>query len=181
MDNILKLLCHKETQAKSIKNVAVEAMLSGQGQLSLRYHVDCHISALETGHPKPPMRTDRLWESTCFEIFLRGEGQAYIELNFAPSGQWAAYHFTRYRGGMTALDIAAPQIALNESESRFALEAGVQLPKDWTGLDLQAAISCVCEETDGVKSYWALAHNYDRPDFHDQACFTKILKAAGTA
>ena len=39
-------------------------------------------------------------------------------------------------------------------------------------------ISCVIEETGGHKSYWALAHGREAPDFHDPSCFTARLGAA---
>ena len=48
----------------------------------------------------PGGRTSRraptnLWQTTCFEAFLRAPGgEAYREWNFAPSGDWAAYDFT---------------------------------------------------------------------------------------
>jgi len=35
----------------------------------------------------------------------------------------------------------------------------------------------VIEEHDGVKSFWALAHSADKPDFHDPACFLATLPA----
>ena len=42
-----------------------------------------------------PGRADELWQSTCFELFLRTPSEEnYAEWNFAPSGQWAAYAFT---------------------------------------------------------------------------------------
>ncbi|MFC4292010.1 DOMON-like domain-containing protein [Sphingorhabdus arenilitoris] len=181
MDNMLQLLCHKETPAKSKIKVFADATLSDAGRLWLRYHVECDLRALETDYPKPSERSDGLWQTTCFEIFLQGGDSDYLEFNFAPSGQWAAYHFTEYRGGMTALEIAGPEIGLDASDSHFALEAALVLPKNWWGRDLTAAISCILEETHGTKSYWALAHHRDQPDFHDQACFTHLLKAAGAA
>lgn len=43
-------------------------------------------------------RGDRLWEQTCFEAFIAPRGAtAYVEFNFSPSGQWAAYAFSDYR------------------------------------------------------------------------------------
>jgi hypothetical protein len=32
-------------------------------------------------------------------------------------------------------------------------------------------LTAVLEQTDGTKSYWALAHPPGKPDFHDPACF----------
>src|SRR5207253_6068780 len=47
-----------------------------------------------------PGRADDLWQTTCFEAFLRRPGEeSYREWNFAPSGQWAAYDLAAYREG----------------------------------------------------------------------------------
>jgi hypothetical protein len=41
-----------------------------------------------------PRRAEELWQTTCFEAFMRVHGaEAYREWNFAPSGVWAAYAF----------------------------------------------------------------------------------------
>jgi hypothetical protein len=37
------------------------------------------------------------------------------------------------------------------------------------------SLSIVLEETDGTKSYWALAHCSDKPDFHAPDCFVGRL------
>ena len=55
-----------------------------------------------------PARTDELWRSTCFELFLRfDDDERYVEFNFSPSTRWAAYAFDGYREGMAELPLAA--------------------------------------------------------------------------
>jgi hypothetical protein len=39
----------------------------------------------------------------------------------------------------------------------------------------------VLEEQGGHKSYWALAHEGDAPDFHDPACFLETVAAPNGA
>jgi hypothetical protein len=184
---MLMLLCHKETPAASVKSIEVTVQLNKNGRLWLRYHVDCDLKKLETGHPEQPERRDGLWQTTCFEAFIRmGESDEYIELNFAPSSQWAAYQFASYRAGMVELEVDPPEIGLDASETHFALEADMMLPYEFRGAALNMAISAVIEETDGTKSYWALRHpDQDSvqdlscdPDFHDRACFTLQLLPA---
>ena len=54
--------------------------------------------------PAPPLRADKLWEHTVFEVFLRRPGEpGYVEFNFAALRKpWAAYRFTSLSGaGMT--------------------------------------------------------------------------------
>ena len=121
-----------------------------------------------------PGRRDELWKATCFEAFVQAEGdEAYREYNFAPSGDWAAYDFTGRRDGRAEAELANPPYVRSEDNltwwslgATFALEAG----RRWA-----LGLSAVIEEQDGTKSYWALAHGGEQPDFHDPACFTARL------
>ena len=121
-----------------------------------------------------PTRTDELWKTTCFEAFLREAGSdAYQEWNFAPSGQWAAYSFSGYREDMAELEVGAPPyIRMEDNLTWWTLGAtiAVEAGKRW---DL--GLSVVLEERDGTKSYWALAHTSDKPDFHAPDCFVAKL------
>ena len=138
----------------------------GVGAPALRFVIP------ETGEPS---RTDELWRSTCFEAFLRAEGDdAYVEWNFAPSGDWAAYEFSSYREGMAEAEAAAPPyIRMEDNFTWWAVGATISVAADkkW-----QLGLSAVLEEQDGTKSYWALAHPPgDKPDFHAADCFAARL------
>ena len=119
-------------------------------------------------------RRDGLWQSTCFELFLRREGEdAYREWNFAPSGDWAAYDFTGYREGMTPAEIdAPPYLRLEDNLTWWTFGATIAVEADaaW-----EYGLSAVIEEKDGTKSYWALAHPSEKPDFHHPDCFVARL------
>jgi hypothetical protein len=39
----------------------------------------------------------------------------------------------------------------------------------------ELGLSAVLEEQDGIKSYWALAHSSEKPDFHARDCFIAKL------
>ena len=47
--------------------------------------------------PEAVRFTDYLWEQNCLECFIGGQGNAYIEINASPSGQYAVYQFDGYR------------------------------------------------------------------------------------
>ena len=121
-----------------------------------------------------PGRARDLWQTTCFEAFLRARGEeAYCEWNFAPSGEWAAYDFTSTRTGMTDTDTADPYIRMEDNFTWWALGASIAVPAE---TNWELGLSAVLEEKDGTKSYWALTHpNPDKPDFHDPGCFVARL------
>jgi len=123
---------------------------------------------------REPARAEDLWQTTCFEAFLRIPGaDAYREWNFAPSGEWAAYDFTSHREGRIDADVAAPYIRVEDNLTWWALGATIAVDADavWA-----LGLSAILEETDGTKSYWALAHPPgDKPDFHAADCFAASL------
>jgi len=127
-------------------------------------------------------RADELWQTTCFELFLKPVGApAYIELNLSPSERWNAYDFEAYRWGMAERPFPRePECTLRLGSSFAIFDAAIPV----AGLpdaDCAMGLSAVIEEQGGVKSYWALAHPDAKPDFHAPACFAATLPAAGAA
>ena len=122
-----------------------------------------------------PGRKDELWRTTCFEAFLRADGEeGYREWNFAPSEDWAAYDFSGYRDGMSEAEVEhAPYIRLEDNLTWWALGATIAVDADRSW---HLGVSAVLEEADGTRSYWALAHpDPEKPDFHLADCFTAKL------
>lgn len=121
-----------------------------------------------------PARKDELWRTTCFECFLKEEGQvAYQEWNFAPSGDWAAYDFIEEREGMRPADIAnAPYVRVEDNLTWWGLGATLSVPAD---RQFRLGLSAVIEEEDGRRSFWALHHPGPQPDFHHPDCFVAKL------
>jgi hypothetical protein len=122
-------------------------------------------------------RARNLWETTCFEAFLTPEdGSAYVELNMSPSERWAAYDFASYREGMADRPFPhEPQCTIRVGTDLTIFDAAVPsagLPT----LPAALGLSAVIEEEGGVKSYWAMAHPPQKPDFHDAACFAAVLE-----
>lgn len=124
---------------------------------------------------------DGLWEHTCFELFIKPDGGAdYLELNFSPSTEWAAYSFDSYRAGMRRSSVMPAKIVSTPWKNRYELSVGVYLD-DWQKIAWRVGISAVIEEKSGRKSYWALTHPKGPPDFHHDACFAATLPAIGRA
>ncbi len=164
--------CHPATPASTVSAVTVECELQPRGKLWLRYFVDCGINNVILPPNAKPKRTDGLWTTSCFELFLRKtDSSSYIEFNFSPSSEWAAYRFDDYRKGMANWETATPEIYAYASETHYALEATVSLPHGlW-----EASLSAVIHERNDIKSYWALNHPPGEPDFHHKDCFALKL------
>ncbi|MDE1466703.1 DOMON-like domain-containing protein [Aurantiacibacter sp. D1-12] len=122
-------------------------------------------------------RADNLWQTTCFELFIMPKDgtPGYSEFNLSPSERWAAYDFTGYREGMSERDFARePDCTMRTGQAMAIFDASlprVQMP----GPPCAIGLAAVLEEEGGVKSYWALSHTKDKPDFHDPSCFTAGL------
>lgn len=109
-----------------------------------------------------------------------GENASYTEFNFAPSERWAAYDFTAYRTGMAQRPAArAPVITPRRGSD--VLICDVAIPADMLpARPWNYGLTAVLEEAGGTKSYWAMAHAKDHPDFHDPACHAGWLAAPTT-
>jgi hypothetical protein len=174
MHPTLQLIRHPDSVGAPAMRLEVEVAVGGDGHLSFRYAATGEIGGLLFPQTAEPARADDLWEHTCFEAFIAAApGCAYYELNFSPSTRWAAYRFSDYRTGRSNAELAAPTIESRCDEASYVLEARL----DYGPLDLprdapwRLGLSAVIEQTDGRKSFWALAHPDGKPDFHHADCF----------
>ena len=174
------LRVHPDTVCAAVTQIEVDVARPRAGRLILTYVITGKIGDLAMPPIVDPVRTDELWQHTCFEAFLRGSvGAGYFEFNFAPSTQWAAYRFSNYRTGRcVATEISTPLIAVEGGSERYLLRASLELdqlePRSTSeGGDgmWRLGLSAIIEETSGHRSYWALAHPPGKPDFHHPDCF----------
>jgi hypothetical protein len=178
------LTCHPETC-----NTAVEEIQAGVGwtednALALTYALKGDLLRLRIPPLQPSLRADRLWQHSCFEAFVALEDKPeYYEFNFAPSGQWAAYRFERYRDGISLADeIPAPEITVRSRADGFDLRAIIRLDSLLTTQPrarLKLGLSVVIEDNNGMLSYWALWHPPGKPDFHHRGSFILGLDPSG--
>ena len=156
-------------------DVAVSVQRLSVTSLRLRFTIASRLDEVVLPPPAAPLRADRLWKTTCFEAFLAAEEESgYLELNFSPSTQWAAYDFTAYRTGMVQASLPAPpEIEVDQGPDSLALTAtlSLHLREERYRLGLAAVI----EGWGGRLSYWALMHAGSRPDFHRRDCFALEL------
>ena len=72
----------------------------------------------------------------------------------------------------TAEVSSPPYIRMEDNFTWWTVGATIALEADkrW-----ELGLSAVLEEKDGTKSYWALAHPTEKPDFHAAGCFVARL------
>jgi hypothetical protein len=174
MPQTLKL--HPDDRCDAVTRIEVE-VARRESLLELRYLVSGAVDALRLPAFTEPRRGDELWQHSCFEAFIREPGAgSYLELNFAPSGEWAAYRFARYRGGRQDAQVAPMTFEAEPGNTSYGLRATCLLDLP-VGAPWELNLTTVIEETSGRKSYWALAHPPGKADFHHDAGFVLHLPA----
>ena len=119
-------------------------------------------------------RCDNLWQATCLEMFWAEEGaKNYWELNLAPTGAWNVYAFTDYRTGMGQEErVGEPLIETARTPDTFSLTAELEIGTlHADNAPLRVGVSGVLQHRDSRLSYWALAHQKNKPDFHAPQSF----------
>lgn len=167
----LDLTCHPDTPSSAVHQIHARVCRRPNGLMQITYALQADLERLRIPSPHRAVRADRLWQHTCFELFIRCDGvPAYHEINFSPSAAWAAYSFTGYRAGAApAEQVANPHVKTARSRGNLALDASVRLDllsPLHACAKLALAVSAVIEDSDGALSYWALRHPPGRADFH---------------
>lgn len=166
----MQLVPHPDTPVATVRSIET-SVWQDHGRWHFRYLID-GTDDLVLPDPEEAGREYGLWQATCAEAFVGLPRGAYLEFNFSPSGQWAAYRFDGPREGMRD-EPAEVEVFLNGGEDWLAIEAAIRGKSLEPGLTL--GMSCVIQERGGAKSYWALRHRDGPPDFHDRACFAATL------
>jgi hypothetical protein len=171
---IHQLLPHQSTSEVGVERVSANIMNIGPDAFEIEFNVFSANGILVPAETDA-VRTDGLWQTTCFEVFFHSEDAAYIEFNLSPSFAWAAYQFDSYREGMRDLALSfAPEIEITGGGGSQHFFLFAELPRV-SGFDDRLSLSAVIEEIDGTKSCWALKHPPGNPDFHHKDCFALKL------
>lgn len=169
MTSRVSLIPHPNAMPTADFRVEVDVERVG-AVLSLRYEVHGKVGLLVDNPFLEKVRTDELWKTTCFEAFIAGAMPGrYYELNFGETGAWAAYSFDGYRGEMRDTQVTPETDFYGESYGWFLVRARIDystLADLATSEPWQLGLTAVIEEADGTKSYWALHHPREEPDFH---------------
>jgi len=169
----VELSIHPGQTCLALPRIEVGLTISAQAEWELCYHLSGRIGDLAIPEPAPPVTTDGLWQHTCCELFVavRGE-EGYREFNFSPSGAWAHYAFSAYRQRIPwPGDLPAPVITTRRRDDELTVQvrlAPAFLPQ---AAALQVGLTAVVEDRHGACTHWALAHQGERPDFHQRSTF----------
>lgn len=164
------LVRHPDTPPGAIDVIEAEVLRSEHG-VTATFRAVGRIAELVLPPRGAPQRTDGLWKTTCFELFVQGEGTSYREYNLSPSGAWAAYDFDRPRIGMRDAP-AEIDMELSSDDRLLSLTAKIiaQVPNP-----ARVGVCAVIAERDGALRYWAAAFPPGPPDFHAEATRALLL------
>jgi hypothetical protein len=171
---------HPESRNGAVRSIGARVCKAPEGRLAITYSIEGDLSRVRVPAPRSPRFVERLWKHTCCECFIVVKGTPeYREFNFAPSCEWAAYAFAKYRKGAPLADEALnPRITVRRDAQRLDLDVSISLDR-WSPMPPRAtlalALSAVIEEEDAVLSYWALRHPAGKPDFHHPDSFVLEL------
>lgn len=171
---IVQLHSHPLTPCPQVKALSVDTSATDGRTLRLVYRLEGDMARLLMPELQPSVRADKLWEHSCFEAFLRRVGEpGYVEYNFSPSGEWAAYRFRGYRKPAVGQEnLEPPELHIVRSDENLEMKVtltlkGVLPPNG----QLQVGLAAVIETVAGGLCYWAQKHASDKPDFHHPDSF----------
>ncbi|HUK01862.1 MAG TPA: DOMON-like domain-containing protein [Steroidobacteraceae bacterium] len=173
---LVALTCHPRTPCGAVSRIVVsigrKTPEPGISAVDFEFRIDADPAALAP-FGTASGRRDGLWQHTCCEAFLADElGGGYCELNFAPSGAWAAYRFSSYRSGMSAAELPQPpSIRVTRSTTGVSLSASATLSQLLPARRARVGLAAVIEEANGRLSYWSAHHPAGKPDFHHPDSF----------
>lgn len=150
----------------------VELGIAAGDVLVVRYAIVGDLDRLRIPAAGARLDPDRLWEHTCCELFVApSPNERYEEWNFSPSGQIARFEFSAYRRRIPAASpIHTAPLEVTGQDRALRLAARVPLPAH-RGEPVSLSLTAVVEDATGTRSYWALRHPADHPDFHDRRGF----------
>ncbi len=158
--------------------VSIDSELNtNQDSIFISYKLTGNLSSIDLGKDSPNhARVIKLWEKTCFELFIKNQKDSYVEFNFSPEFEWNAFYFVKKGDSLTEYArIDAVKIDILASLEVFHLIVEIDKKKFpdgfFDGNELSAGITGVIKEKSGNLSYWALSHEDTRPNFHDFRSF----------
>lgn len=166
-------------------NLQVCVELAASNGLEFDFIIDDPTGCVDWSYPEG---VDKLYEHSCFEIFMScSDCSRYVELNLSARNDMRCYWFDDYRRPVDYQDLSGysepkvsfrtSQINVNQSDKlvhcrgRFELDSIAQFLGSAVS---KVGLSVILKHNNGERSYWALKHSSDKPDFHDSRSFQKF-------
>ena len=130
-------------------------------------------AALPAASPNPARRL-QLWQHTCFELLWGPlHHPNYWELNASPAGHWNILAFTDYRRGLTEEPRIAARVGTQRRPRGLSLSCTVPIANLEHPGPYRLAPAAIIRLADGQRTFWALHHPAEAPDFHHPLSFTR--------
>ena len=140
--------------------------------------VEYHLSGLDGPACFPPTSANparrlQLWRHTCFELLwgpLRHPN--YWELNASPAGHWNILAFAGYRRGLMEETRIGARIRAQRRPHGFSLSCSIPVAALGYPGPYRFAAAAILRMADGQRTFWAVRHPGEAPDFHHPLSFT---------
>ena len=147
------------------------------GTLRIEYEISGldHPAILPAPSPKPTRRL-QLWQHTCFELLWGPlDHPNYWELNASPAGHWNILALADYRRGMTEEPRIAARIIAQCRPQGLSLSCTVPIAAlEYPG-PYRLAPAAIIRLAGGERTFWAIHHPGEAPDFHHPLSFTLTI------
>ncbi len=144
--------------------------------LRIEYRLSGDLKAIAIPPPAAvPSRRDKLWEATCFELFLGIPGErSYWEFNLSPTGDWNIFYLEDYRQGLREeFAVTSLPLQIDRQPNLLSLSLELDLSKIIAvARSIEVAVTTVIAPQQGEISYWAVTHCGAAADFHLRDSFT---------
>ncbi len=173
------LVSYDQTSAPAI---TIDCELNAtQESIFISFKLQGELSCIDLGEAVPHhARVMKLWEKSCFELFIKNAEGSYIEFNFSPEFEWNCFYFVKKGDALSEyskMDQVKQDILLSLDVFHLIVELDKKkFPELFLkNSELKAGITCVIKEKNKNLSYWALSHHDTRPNFHDFKSFTALV------
>ena len=162
-------------------HITIETELNTtESSVFISYKVSGELAGIDLGHGEPNhSRVIKLWEKTCFELFLKTKEDSYIEFNFSPEFEWNCFYFQKKGDTLVEYaryDSVKTDILLSLDVFHLIVELDKsKFPDGFFHGQVNAGITSVIKEKNGKITYWALSHHDTRPNFHDFRSFNGVV------
>lgn len=132
-------------------------------------------------------RAEKLWEETCFELFLgagleRAKDLLYREFNLSPSGAWNVLTLQGYRYAVKEEpSFETLPFSVEQTDDELMVKADIDISSlVEASQPIRLGVSAVLLVKDAAgetqETFWAIRHPASQPDFHHPNSFALSLQ-----